>query len=46
MDEPETYNLPNHPFLPQAKVGRASVASAVAAAVLSAAVAFAFGRGS
>ena len=46
MDEPETYNLPSHPFLPQAKVGQASVASIVAAAALGAVVAFAFGRGS
>jgi formate dehydrogenase iron-sulfur subunit len=46
MDEPETYNLPSHPFLPQAKVGQASVAGIVAAAALGAVVAFAFGRGS
>jgi formate dehydrogenase iron-sulfur subunit len=46
MDEPETYNLPEHPFLPQAKVGQASIASIVAAGVLGAVVAFAFGRGS
>jgi hypothetical protein len=46
MDEPETYNLPRHPFLPQAKVGQASVASLIAAAALGAAMAFAFGRGS
>src|SRR3712207_9267676 len=45
MDDPETYNLPSHPFLPQAKVGRASVASAVAAAALGAVVALAFRRG-
>jgi formate dehydrogenase iron-sulfur subunit len=45
MDEPETYNLPEHPFLPQAKVGQASVASIVAAAALGAVMAFAFGRG-
>jgi hypothetical protein len=44
MDEPETYNLPSHPFLPQAKVGQASVASIVAAGVVGAVVAFAFGR--
>jgi formate dehydrogenase iron-sulfur subunit len=44
MDEPETYNLPEHPFLPQAKVGQASIASIVAAGVLSAVVAFAFRR--
>jgi hypothetical protein len=46
MDEPETYNLPSHPFLPQAEVGQASVAGIVAAAALGAVVAFAFGRGS
>jgi hypothetical protein len=44
MDEPETYNLPEHPFLPQAKVGQASIASIVTAGVLSAVVAFAFRR--
>ena len=44
MDEPETYNLPRHPFLPQAKVGQATVASLVTAGVLGAVVAFAFGR--
>ena len=44
MDEPETYNLPKHPYLPQEKVGQASVASIVAAAALGAVMAFAFGR--
>ena len=44
MDEPETYNLPRHPFLPQDKLNQASVASIATAAVLGAVVAFAFGR--
>jgi formate dehydrogenase iron-sulfur subunit len=44
MDEPETYNLPRHPFLPHEKVAPAIAASAVAATVLSAVVAFAFRR--
>ena len=44
MDEPEAYNLPRHPFLPQAKVGQATVVGFVAAAALGAAVAVAFGR--
>jgi hypothetical protein len=42
MDEPETYNLASHPFLPQEKVKPAVIASAVAAGVLSAIVALAF----
>jgi len=42
MDEPETYNLPAHPFLPQTKVKGGFVASAVAATVLGAVVALAF----
>jgi formate dehydrogenase iron-sulfur subunit len=42
MDEPETYNLPRHPYLPQEKVKGGVIASAVAAGVLSAVVAFAF----
>ena len=42
MDEPETYNLPRHPFLPQDKLNQASVASIVAAGVLGAVVAWAF----
>ena len=46
MDEPETYNLPRHPFMPQAKLNQASAASIAAAAVLGAVVALAFGRGS
>jgi formate dehydrogenase iron-sulfur subunit len=42
MDESETYNLPEHPFLPQEKVKPAVIASAVAAGILGAAVALAF----
>ncbi|HZY56340.1 MAG TPA: hypothetical protein VFE09_00925, partial [Rubrobacteraceae bacterium] len=42
MDEPETYNLARHPFMPQDKVKPAVIASAVAAGVLSAVVALAF----
>jgi formate dehydrogenase iron-sulfur subunit len=42
MDDPETYNLPSHPFMPHVKVKGAVVASAVAAGVLSAVVALAF----
>jgi formate dehydrogenase iron-sulfur subunit len=42
MDEPETYNLAEHPFMPQAKIGGAVVASTVAAGVLGAVVALAF----
>ena len=44
MDEPEAYNLPRHPFLPQEKVGQATVVGFVAAAALGAVVAVAFGR--
>jgi hypothetical protein len=42
MDEPETYNLPRHPFMPQDKVKPAVIASAVAAGVLSTVLALAF----
>jgi hypothetical protein len=42
MDEPETYNLPRHPFLPQEKVKGGTIASMVAGAVLGAVVALAF----
>jgi hypothetical protein len=42
MDEPESYNLPKHPFLPQEKVKGGVIASAVAAGVLGAVVALAF----
>ncbi|MDQ3237435.1 MAG: hypothetical protein M3Q54_07840, partial [Actinomycetota bacterium] len=42
MDEPETYNLPRHPFLPQEKFKGGVIASAVAATVLGAVVAWAF----
>jgi formate dehydrogenase iron-sulfur subunit len=42
MDEPETYNLPSHPFMPQEKVKPAVIASGVAAGVLGAVVAWAF----
>ena len=42
MDEPETYNLPAHPFMPQVKVKGAFVASSIAAAALTAVVALAF----
>ena len=42
LDDSETYNLPEHPFMPQAKVKGAVVTSAIAAGVLSAVVAWAF----
>jgi formate dehydrogenase iron-sulfur subunit len=42
MDEPETYNLPRHPFMPQDKVRGGVIAGAVAAGVLGAVVALAF----
>ena len=42
MDEPETYNLPKHPYLPQEKVKGGAIAGAVAAGVLGAVVALAF----
>jgi formate dehydrogenase iron-sulfur subunit len=42
MDEPETYNLPRHPYLPQEKVKGGVIAGAVAAGVLGAVVALAF----
>jgi formate dehydrogenase iron-sulfur subunit len=42
MDEPETYNLPKHPYLPQEKVKGGIIAGAVAAGVLGAVVALAF----
>jgi formate dehydrogenase iron-sulfur subunit len=42
MDEPETYNLPKHPYLPQEKVKGGVIAGAVAAGVLGAVVALAF----
>jgi formate dehydrogenase iron-sulfur subunit len=42
LDDSETYNLPKHPFMPQAKVKGAVVTSAIAAGVLSAVVAWAF----
>ncbi|MGI9048252.1 MAG: 4Fe-4S dicluster domain-containing protein, partial [Rubrobacteraceae bacterium] len=42
MDEPETYNLPRHPFLPQDKLEQASLASIAAAGVLGAIVAWSF----
>jgi formate dehydrogenase iron-sulfur subunit len=42
MDEPETYNLPRHPFMPQEKVKGGTIASMVAGAVLGAVVALAF----
>jgi formate dehydrogenase iron-sulfur subunit len=42
VDEPETYNLPRHPFLPQEKVKGGVIAGAVAATVLGAVVALAF----
>jgi formate dehydrogenase iron-sulfur subunit len=42
MDEPETYNLPRHPYLPQEKVKGGTIASMVAGAVLGAVVALAF----
>src|SRR5215207_3628745 len=42
LDDPETYNLASHPFMPQAKVKGALVTSAIAAGVLSAVVALAF----
>ncbi|AHY47852.1 4Fe-4S dicluster domain [Rubrobacter radiotolerans] len=45
MDTPETYNLPEAPHLPQAVVGKATLASAAAAVALGAAVAWAFGGG-
>jgi formate dehydrogenase iron-sulfur subunit len=42
MDEPEVYNLPRHPYLPQEKVKGGTIASMVAATVLGAVVALAF----
>ena len=42
MDEPETYNLPRHPYLPQEKVLGGTMASMVAGVVLGAVVALAF----
>jgi formate dehydrogenase iron-sulfur subunit len=42
LDDPETYNLASHPFMPQAKVKGALVTSAIAAGVLGAIVALAF----
>jgi hypothetical protein len=44
MDEPETYNLAEHPFLPQEKIKGAVIASAVTAGIMSAVVALAFIR--
>jgi formate dehydrogenase iron-sulfur subunit len=42
MDRPETYNLPESPFLPQDRVKGGTLASFAAAAVLGAVVAWAF----
>lgn len=42
MDEPETYNLARHPYLPQEKVKGGTIAGAVTAAALAAVVTWAF----
>jgi hypothetical protein len=42
MDEPETYNLAKHPYLPQEKVKGGTIAGAITAAALTAVVAWAF----